>query len=454
MRSRPVGPTHVHRTARIALRLTPAQSRRCYRMLRSGGDVWAALIDLNAVRFRRQARPIFGYAELCREVAGTPVGELSATAIRSVAKRYSEACLETARRKRRGERARYPRRRKALVALRWYAGTFELGHRRVRVSVAHGAAECWLRLGRDIPYPTETLRSVTLVAEAGRLYLDVTAEVAVEDHDLDPGRVAGVDPGIIHPFAVVGDDEALVVSGRAVRAEERLHLADTKARAARMGRKAPRRGQRGSRRWRKLRAAQRAAGARHRRTVRQAHHQAAKAVVAWAVERRIGTLVVGDPKGITQRDVGRKQNRRLRQWRRGHLTQALVDKATLAGITVVGVDERGTSSTCPQCRSRVPKPTGRVFACHSCGLVAHRDVVGATNIAARGGGTTSVPTLVTHRRVGLVPTRRDRRRHLMDVRRRSGPAPGRPGRSSLSGSRSSGSALVAESSAAGIARVA
>jgi putative transposase len=84
-------------------------------MLRAGGDVWAALIELNAVRFRRRAKPLFGYAELCREVAGTVVGELSVTALRSVVKRYSDACFESARRKRRGEVARYPRRRRALM---------------------------------------------------------------------------------------------------------------------------------------------------------------------------------------------------------------------------------------------------------------------------------------------------------------------------------------------------
>lgn len=246
--------------------------------------MWAALIELNQARFRRHARPVFSYAELCREVAGTVVGELSVAALRSVLQRYSDACMETARRKRRGERARYPRRRRALVPLRWYAGTFELGDGRVRLSVANGAPACWLRLSRPIPYPADQVRSVTLMAEAGRLFLDVAAEAPVEDHDLDPCRVAGVDPGIIHPYRVAGPEEALVVSGRAIRAEERLHLADTKARAARMGRKAPRRGQRGSRRWRKLRSSQRRAEARHRRRVRQAHHEAAKAVVAWAVQ--------------------------------------------------------------------------------------------------------------------------------------------------------------------------
>jgi len=173
---------------------------------------------------------------------------------------------------------------------------------------------------------------VTLLSEGGRLYVDVTAALSPEDHDLDPGIAAGVDPGIIHPFAVVAGEGALLVSGRSLRAECHLHLADTKARARKMGRKAPSRGQRGSRRWRKLRRTQRRQEARHRRRIRQAHHEAAKAVVAWAVDHRVGTLRVGDPEGICRRDVGRRQNLRLRRWGRTHLIGALKDKAEMAGV--------------------------------------------------------------------------------------------------------------------------
>jgi IS605 OrfB family transposase len=424
----------VHRTARIDLRLTAAQRRRLIGMLVAGGDVWAGLIELNAVRFRRRGRPILGYVELCRELAGVSVGELDATAMRSVARRYSAACVETARRKRAGQRARYPRRRRALVPLRWYRGTFCLDERRVRLGMAKGRPACWVRLCRPIPYPPELVRSVTLGIENGRLFLDVTARLAVpESTDLDPALVAGVDLGIIHPYAVACDDAALVVSGRALRAEERMHLEDTKRRAQHMAAKAPRRGQRGSRRWRKLRAAQRRAEARHRRRIRLAHHEAAVAVVAFATEHGAGTLVIGDPRGITERDVGRHQNLRLRQWRRQHLLGALSDKAEAAGMVVARVDERGTSSTCPECARPAVKPKGRAFHCRLCGYRGHRDVVGARNIAARGGGSTSAPALVTHRRAGTVPARRDRRRQLFDDRR-SCPTPGRP---EPSGSRSS-----------------
>lgn len=302
--------------------------------------MWAALIEVNRARFARGAQPIANYQEWCREVAGVRVGELSVAAMRSVVRRYSDAFFETARRKKRGECARYPRRKRALFPLRWYQGTFALVGRRVRLATAQGAAELWVRLSRDVCYPPEALRSVTLLADAGRLWLDVTAAVPVEDHDLDVDRVAGVDLGIIHPYAVASGDAALLVSGRQVRAEERVHLADTKARARHMSAKAPRRGQRGSRRWRKLRAAQRRAEARHRRRVRLAHHQGAKTVIAWAIAHRIGTLVIGDPIGITRRDAGRHQNLRLHQWRRIHLLGCLADKAEVAGLHVRRVDER------------------------------------------------------------------------------------------------------------------
>jgi putative transposase len=272
------------------------------------------------------------------------------------------------------------------------------------------------------------VRAVTLLADGGRLWLAVTAVVPVQDHDLDSGRVAGVDLGIIHPYAVVTQDAGLLVSGRAIRADNWLHLKDQQARRAKAARRAPAPAQRGSRRWRRHRARVHWVEARHRRRVHSAQHQAARQVITFAVQQRIGILLVGDPRGITKHDAGRVQNRRLQQWHRIHLLQALRDKAELAGIIVRLVDERGTSATCPVCQQRVAKPSGRRFRCSHCGLEGHRDLVGAANIAAKAGGgptSTGLPMLVEHRRAGQVPARRDRRRHLHD-RRRSCLASGHP----------------------------
>ena len=156
------------------------------------------------------------------------------------------------------------------------------------------------------------------------------------------------------------------MSGRAVRAEHRMHLADRKARARAAARRAPKPGQKGSRRWRHYRRRQRLAEARHRRRVRQAQHEAATTVIAWAVARRVGALAVGDPRGVLNVQAGRRHNQRTRDWRIGYLIAALKDKAEAAGISLILVDERGTSSTCPACASRIPKPAGRVLACPAC----------------------------------------------------------------------------------------
>ncbi len=440
----------MYRTARVALRVTPGQRRRCFGLLRSAGDVWACVLEVNAWRRRRRDVSLSGYQELCRELSGPGPGtfaELDSTGARSVLRRFSDAWFAAAKRRGAGDvSARFPRRRRGLVPVRWYHGTFTLDGRRVRIPTAKGSAPLWVRLAREVPYPAEQVRSVTLLCEGGRLFLDVTAEVPVAVYppgeEPDPGRVAGVDLGIIHPYAVAGPDgDGLLVSGRAVRAEHRMHLADTKGRRRAVARRGPKPGQKGSRRWRQYRRRTRLVEGRHRRRVRQAQHEAARTVVSWAVEQRVGVLHVGDPRGVLDLQAGRRHNLRLRQWQIGRLLQVLTDKAALAGITVRLVDERGTSSTCPACHRRVPKPRGRTLSCPHCAFSGHRDLVAAASIATRipGGGSTTLaavvlPEVVTHRRAGRhLPgagrSRRDPRRPPRVARgsvgpRRPAPPPG------------------------------
>ncbi|WP_157411641.1 hypothetical protein, partial [Actinoplanes rectilineatus] len=76
-----VGPV-VHRTARIGLRVTCAQRQRCFGLLRSAGDVWACVLEVNAWRLRRGDAPVAGYQQLCRLLAASgpgTFGELDST---------------------------------------------------------------------------------------------------------------------------------------------------------------------------------------------------------------------------------------------------------------------------------------------------------------------------------------------------------------------------------------
>ena len=311
----------------------------------------------------------------------------------------------------------------------------------LRLPVARGCPPLMVRLDRDLPYPADQVRSVTLGYDAGRLYVDVTAEVPVAAYPAgqgpDPARVAGVDLGIIHPYAAAGPGRA---GAAGVRAGDprRVPAAPARPQGPRPGGRRgahPSRGSAGRGGGGSTAAAERMAEARHRRRVRQAQHEAAKTVIGWAVEHRVGTLAVGDPRGVLDLDAGRRHNQRTRDWRIGHLIPALADKAEAAGITVDLVDERGTSSTCPACARRVPKPAGRVL--HLPALRAgraprpdrgrqHRRPCGRRHHprhpAAAG---------ITHRRAGahlpgVHPARRDPRRRPHHGRARGSPGRHRP----------------------------
>ena len=120
----------------------PGQRRRLLGLLVSAGDLWACLLEINASRRARQDRPLVSYQELCRELAragpGT-FGELDTERARSVLRRYSDAWFATVKRRNEGDRtARFPRRRRALMPLRWYHSAFTLTGRRLRIPAARG----------------------------------------------------------------------------------------------------------------------------------------------------------------------------------------------------------------------------------------------------------------------------------------------------------------------------
>lgn len=75
----------------------------------------------------------------------------------------------------------------------------------------------------------------------------------------------------------------------------------------------------------------------------------------------------------------RKRNRMISSWSFWRLTKYIAYKAALVGITVVFVDPRYTSQTCPVCGEKHKTKT-RKYEC-SCGFRGHRDIVGAMNIA-------------------------------------------------------------------------
>ena len=278
--------------------------------------------------------------------------------------------------------ARFPRRRRALVPLRWYHGTFTLDRPaaadpgRPRPAAAVGAAGP----GPALPARARSGRSRCSMTPGGCGSMSPPRSRSPATR---PGR-SRIRPG--SRGSIWASSTRTRWPGRAARgcwcrggrSAPSTGCTWPTPRPARraVARRAPKPGQKGSRRWRHYRRRQRLAEARHRRRVRQAQHEAAKAVIAWAVDRRVGTLAVGDPRGVLKLKAGRRHNQRTRDWRIGHL------------ITVLERQGRGrrdqpapwwTSAAPPPparpAQSRVPKPPGRVLACPACQFTGHRDLV-------------------------------------------------------------------------------
>src|SRR5260370_19584336 len=113
-----------HRTARIALRTTPAQRRRCYGLLRSAGDVWAWVIDCNRALCEWHCPQVANFGALCRELTGTSFGELSRHAAEEVLKRYSTAFFDAGTRKKADPGASLPPLKRAVAPVRIREGAF------------------------------------------------------------------------------------------------------------------------------------------------------------------------------------------------------------------------------------------------------------------------------------------------------------------------------------------
>nr|WP_246046507.1 transposase [Thermosporothrix hazakensis] len=134
-----------------------------------------------------------------------------------------------------------------------------------------------------------------------------------------------------------------------------------------------------SRRWKKLQRAKNKQCRRAERRIRDMRHKATRKVINFCVEQQVGTLFIGNPHGVRNKNNGRHQNQRMALWEYGRDIDYLTHKAKAAHIMSFTGSERGTSSQCPVCGQK-HKPKGRQWACRACGFQGHRDLVGSVNM--------------------------------------------------------------------------
>jgi putative transposase len=293
-------------------------------------------------------------------------------------------------------RMKYPWRTKRFYPVHWPAQSVSKEQGRVVLPMGKGRKSLVLPL--DL---AEEAGACTLVWNRG-FELHVCVEVPRAEAPPGTGQ-ATVDLGEIHLAAVTTNSgQALIVTGRGIRSLKRQ-------RNRQVGQLAKKQFHctKHSRRWKKLQRAKNKVCRRSERRIRDLRHKATRAAIDFCVERRVGSLFIGNPHGVRTRSCGRHHNQRMALWEYGKDIDYLSHKAKQARISCFTGSERGTSSRCPRCGHK-HKPKNRNWACRACGFAGHRDLVGSVNMHVLAYGSHVLfPRSVTYLRPG--PSRRSSR---------------------------------------------
>jgi putative transposase len=287
-------------------------------------------------------------------------------------------------------RMKYPWRVKRFYPVSWPAQA--VSKEKGRVVLPMGKGRPSLVLPVELP---EQSGAVSLVWNRG-FELHVCVDVLQANEA--PGEIqATVDLGEIHLAAVTtSTSKALIVTGRGIRSLKRQRNKQLGQIAKKQSRC-----QKYSRRWRKLQRAKNKRCRRAEHRIRDMRHKATRQVIDFCIEHKVGSLFIGNPHGVRNRDNGKHHNQRMAQWEYGKDIDYLTHKSKQAHIMSFTGSERGTSSRCPVC-GHTHKPKGRNWTCRVCGFRGHRDLVGSVNMHRAAFGTqVKFPRSFTYLRPGL-----------------------------------------------------
>ena len=203
-----------------------------------------------------------------------------------------------------------------------------------------------------------------LVFRDGEFYLMATCEVD-EPEPVEHDDVLGVDLGIVN---IAVDSDALSYSGAHVRKLRERH-AKLRAKLQRKGTNSAKRLLRKRRR-------------KESRFARDVNHCISKEITRKAECTNRG-IALEDLQGIRRRAKATKgQRRELSSWSFYQLRMFIEYKARLAGVSVILVNPRNTSQTCPECGfiSKRNRPGRDWFCCIRCSHSGDADHIAAINI--------------------------------------------------------------------------
>jgi len=347
--------------------LSPTQFQRLRDAQREAAQVWNLCMELHkSARMSQSTWP--GRDTLQKATKGRFA--LHSQSIQMVVHAFL-ANIDTTRQLRQSHpqmKMRYPYKIKRFYPVAWPAQAVCKEQGRVILPMGRGRPSLMLPLA--LP---ETSGSVTLVWNNG-FELHVCVEIPQVEHV--PGTVhATVDLGEIHLAAVTTNTgKAMIVTGRGIRTLKRRRTMQVRDITKKQNKC-----KKYSRRWKHLQSAKNKQCRRAERRIRNQRHQATRKVINFCIQHEVGSLFIGNPHGVRNRNNGRHHNQRMALWEYGRDIDYLTHKATQVRISCFTGSERGTSSQCPNCGHK-HKPKNRLWNCKQCGFNGHRDLVGSVNM--------------------------------------------------------------------------
>jgi putative transposase len=214
-----------------------------------------------------------------------------------------------------------------------------------------------------------------LILKKGKYFLHIPMTKTFEDVDLNQIRnVVGVDLGV-NFIATAYDSKGITTFFRG------RWIKDKKAHFQRIRKSLQKRGTRSARRRLK------AIGQRENRWMTHMNHAVSKALVEKAGKNSL--IVLENLEGV--RSATEKVHKRDRwyivSWAFYQLRQMMEYKAKMNQSTVIVVDPKYTSQTCPKCGHTEKANRNKkkhIFRCRTCGYTSNDDRIGAMNLHRKG----------------------------------------------------------------------
>ena len=217
-----------------------------------------------------------------------------------------------------------------------------------------------------------------------KYYLHIVVEVG-EGKIENTAGVMAIDLGVIHPMVCFDGRKVLIYNGGILNSKIRYRnkkLGEFQQRVSKC--------QKDSKKFKELLRAKREVLRRVNNQIRDVLEKYTSYLVGYCIKNGIGTIVLGDLKGIRNgARHGKVPNQKIHQWMFRRVARRIEEKAEFVGIEVKFIKENGTSQSCPVCGSK-NKPENRNYECKSCGFRYHRDGVGAINIYRKYTGSLSL----------------------------------------------------------------